>query len=217
MNRIYSLVWNARHPAVQVASGLAKANATDRAPRAGSARRSRLRLPLVMASALIAGMLSIALPLLMGLIGLGEFIAATFRVLLEGVILTSCSFVLGSVVAYQYHSAILKFSESPDTEREYNRIGQRWYTYGPLASLAVFYLLDYLVSMPIRLVGLMAMVCALWLGGLINFERTLRDELTKNGCLFQFRLSCLSLAVVSAFTGAAVVGQMFQWLANQAG
>ncbi len=137
-----------------------------------------------------------------------------FRPLIVTLVMVSSSFVLGSVVSYQYHLILLRLEprNDPDIERTYRLLARRFYESGFIIGLVIVTAIDPLRSSPLYYLALGTIVFVfwvLWLGCAYSLMRTRIWEL---GVAWEWIVSSLALAFVSAFIGATFVAQWLQWM-----
>ncbi|MDO8476660.1 MAG: hypothetical protein Q7W02_10820 [Candidatus Rokubacteria bacterium] len=145
-----------------------------------------------------------------------ELVARTARALVAALLMASATFVLGTVVGYQYHAMIFDFRSSPTTtepELSHRRLVRRWYSVGIGVGTPVCWTMDSWRTGPAYLLLLAFLVVAFWGIWWMNAALVMRRHISRLRVGWEFFWSCVSLSVVSAVSGAIMVEQAFKWLA----
>src|SRR2546425_9490006 len=134
------------------------------------------------------------------------------RVAIAAGVMASATFVLGTVVGYQYHSMILKLALGDEVDKTHRRLVRRWYNAGVVVGVAVCIVIDSWHSTSLYLLLLAGLVMLFWMCWWANAARGMRTQIVSLGVGWEFFWSCFSLSVVSAVSGAAMVDQAFKLL-----
>ena len=143
-----------------------------------------------------------------------EFVEFVFRPLIATVVMATSSYVLGTVVGYQFHMTLLRSIQltNPDFEKTYMTVARRFYEGGFVVGLATAMLIDSRTSSPLYYLIFGGIVCLCWLFWLGFVLFRWGDKIQEIGVRWHWVVSSLSLAFASAFIGATFVSQWFQWM-----
>ncbi len=124
--------------------------------------------------------------------------------LLATLLMSSVSFVLGTVVTDQYMSLILDFANNKERADEHRKTVRLWYyigsTGGPITAVFLYY---HWESKPGFFIGMITYVMACWIGWwLYSFlDRKTRDHVRQQKATFEYTYSCVASGVFSASSG----------------
>lgn len=129
------------------------------------------------------------------------------RAVVAMAVMASASYVIGTVVGYQYLSLILGLKGGVD--RTFRRLVRRWYTAALPTGVVFCFVFDHLRSTPRYSLMLAGFVLVCWCGWWIHAHRALREKISRRRVGWEFFATCFSLGVVSAIIGLELVGQVF--------
>ncbi len=134
------------------------------------------------------------------------------RTVVATVLMASVTFVLGTVVGYQYHSLILRLPEARDVDRVHRNLVLCWYGWGILIGFFLIIAFDLFLSRRAYFIALTLFVLLLWIGWWLNAHCRLRARIRDCSAGWEFSVSCLTLGLVSAISGTVLVGTAFRSL-----
>ncbi len=137
-----------------------------------------------------------------------------FRPLLVTLVMGASSFVIGSVVGYQFHLTLLRVNleNDHDFERNYRRSKRRFYEGAFAVGLAIVWGVDSWTSSPLYYLIIGAEVFLGWVSWIVFVYIRMGDRIRTLGVRWKWWVSSLSLAFTLAFIGATFVSQWFQWM-----
>jgi hypothetical protein len=139
-----------------------------------------------------------------------------FRPVITTLVMASSSFVLGTVVSYQYHVILLGLPSEPlpRFEKIYRERGRIFYMVGFVAGLVIAKVVDSLTSSPVYYLalGFVVFICwVLWCAWISCDTETWHRIRTKK-VHWEWFVSIIATSFMSAAIGATLLIQWFGWI-----
>jgi len=139
-----------------------------------------------------------------------------FRPLISTLVMASSSFLLGTVVSYQYHYILLGLPSDPfpHFEELYRRRGKIIYIVGSVVGLGIAIVIDPLTSSPFYylVLGFVVFICWAGWGVWVSLDTKTWCHIRKKKVRFEWIVSIITGSLISGVIGATLLVQWFQWM-----